>query len=244
MAGLSDLARMTSTTVGTGTITLGVAVSPYLTFDLSGLSTASGGVIIDYGIQDVSASEIGTGTYTSSSLTLTRTPTKSTNGNAAIAMSGAAQVFVTPRAETLNDAGLFTGGTLNAARLPFQSSAIANSLAADVLLSNTATYFDGPSVAQGTVGTWFASGTITLADSAGAAQFQAKLWDGTTVIASGDDTQGVTAGFISISLSGFLTTPASNIKISCKDVTSSNGKIFFNATGNSKDSTITAFRIA
>lgn len=113
MAGLSDLARMTSTTVGTGTITLGTAVTPYLTFDLSGLSTAAVGVVIDYGIQDVSASEIGTGTYTSSSLTLTRTPTKSTNGNAAIAMSGGAQVFVTPRAETLNNAALFTGGTLN-----------------------------------------------------------------------------------------------------------------------------------
>src|SRR2546426_953355 len=37
---------------------------------------------------------------------------------------------------------------------------ITNSLGADVALNNTANYFDGPSVAQGTSGTWFASGTV------------------------------------------------------------------------------------
>src|SRR5215469_1021265 len=37
-------------------------------------------------------------------------------------------------------------------------------LGADVALNNITTYFDGPSVAQGSVGTWYASGTVTLTD--------------------------------------------------------------------------------
>jgi hypothetical protein len=115
MAKLYDLARMTTATVGTGTITLGVAVPGYLTFALAGISNLD---VIDYAIFDYSknASEIGTGTYTTAGTTLTRTVTKSTNGNAALVLSGNSQVFISPRAETLNAAGLpyiatGTGGT-------------------------------------------------------------------------------------------------------------------------------------
>lgn len=135
-----------------------------------------------------------------------------------------------------------SGGVLSLAITPSQ---ITNSLGADVLLNNTAAYFDGPSVAQGTSGTWFATGTVTLTDTAGSSNFHAKLWDGTTVIASGiSTTAGGTSFFMTITLSGYLASPAGNIRISVKDATSTNGKILFNQTGNSKDSTITAYRIA
>lgn len=90
---------MTTATTGTGTITLGSAVSGYLTFALAGVQD---GDVIDYAIKDGSNSEIGTGTYTSSGTTLTRSVTKSTNSNAAISLSGTAEVFISPRAETLN----------------------------------------------------------------------------------------------------------------------------------------------
>jgi len=137
------------------------------------------------------------------------------------------------------DASKITTGTLAAARLP--SAPLAASLGADVLLNNTANYFDGPSVAQGTTGTWFASGTVTVNDSV-TAQVYCKLWDGATVIASADVT--VTASYnMPLTLSGFLTSPAANIRISCRDQTNTSGKIIFNVTGNSKDSTLTAFRI-
>lgn len=63
-----------------------------------------------------------------------------------------------------------------------QITPLSNSLGADVPLNNTANYFDGPSVAQGTSGTWFASGTVTCKDTAGASFF-AKLWDGASVLA-------------------------------------------------------------
>lgn len=117
------------------------------------------------------------------------------------------------------------------------------SLGADVTLNNTATYFDGPSVAQGTSGTWYASGTVTCVDTAGAAQFRARLWDGTTVVASSVFSSAGLGSLASISLSGFFTNPAGNIRISVKDVTSVSGAIKFNQSGDSKDSTVTAVRV-
>jgi hypothetical protein len=123
------------------------------------------------------------------------------------------------------------------------ASQITNSLGADVLLNNTANYFDGPSVAQGTAGTWFASGNVTITDTGSACNADIKLWDGTTIIASAR--VNIATGLLGcVSLSGYLTSPAGNIRISAKDFGATTGKIIFNATGNSKDSTITATRIA
>jgi hypothetical protein len=94
---LYDLARMTTQTVGTGTITLGVAVPPYLAFSAAGVQD---GDTVRYAIYDPIAggSEIGYGTYTASGTTLTRNPHSSTNANAAINLSGQAQVFITASA--------------------------------------------------------------------------------------------------------------------------------------------------
>jgi hypothetical protein len=111
MAKLYNLARMTTATTGTGTITLGAAVSGYLTFSQSGVTD---GTTVSFGINDGANSEIGTGVYTASETTLTRTVTKSTNSNAAITLSGTAQVFITPRAEDipgLTTANAFTDTT-------------------------------------------------------------------------------------------------------------------------------------
>jgi myosin-crossreactive antigen len=117
------------------------------------------------------------------------------------------------------------------------------SLGADVALNNTANYFDGPSVAQGTSGTWFVSGTVTVKDSS-AAEVIAKLWDGTTVIDSGGVYMTTGNGEGLIALSGVITSPAGNLRISCRDTVNTTGLIKYNQTGNSKDSTITAIRIA
>lgn len=103
MAKLYDLARMTTPTVGTGTITLGSAVSGYLAFSTAG---AADGDVLSYAILDGANSECGRGTYTASGTTLSRGPLFSTNGNAAISLSGNAQVFITALAE---DVGPPTG---------------------------------------------------------------------------------------------------------------------------------------
>lgn len=123
-------------------------------------------------------------------------------------------------------------------------SSITASLGADVALNNTGTYFDGPTIAQGTSGTWFVSGTVSLQDTAAAADFHVKLWDGTTVIASAIVSSSAINTKAVCALSGYLAAPAANLRISAKDASSTSGKILFNATSNSKDSTITAIRVA
>jgi hypothetical protein len=97
MAKLYNLARMTTATTGTGTITLGSAVTGFLTFGTAGVGD---GETVTYAIQDGSQSEIGRGVYTASGTTLSRASIlKSTNGGSTINLSGNAQVFVTAAAE-------------------------------------------------------------------------------------------------------------------------------------------------
>jgi hypothetical protein len=121
-------------------------------------------------------------------------------------------------------------------------SSASNFLGADVNLNNVTTFFDGPSMAQGTSGTWFVTGTVTVNDAANSV-IQAKLWDGTTVISACVSSTTTTTGVMSITLSGVLSSPAANIKISVKDVSATTGKILFNNTGLSKDSSIFGIRI-
>ena len=72
-------------------------------------------------------------------------------------------------------AALPTWQTPGAAALTYYTA----SLGADVSLTNTATYFDGPSVAQGTSGTWLVTAHVTVAGNND--NIFAKLWDGTKI---------------------------------------------------------------
>ncbi len=122
---------------------------------------------------------------------------------------------------------------------------ITSSLGSDINLNNTNSYFDGPSVAQGSTGTWCASGTVTVYDTATQATFATKLWDGTTVIASTEvQIVTVTEGKDqAIALSGCLASPAGNIRISVRDTVGTTGVMAHNDSGNSKDSTVTVWRV-
>ena len=190
------------------------------------------------------------GSFTSIKSQLIATVTSIAGNSGAFTLNGASGIT-----NTVNDIQLSQGSssqfgavkvnattiTAPAGVLNLSMSQIINSISSDVSLNNTAVFFDGPSVAQGSSGTWFASGTVTLLDTAGSALFFLKLWDGTTIIASATTNTPVAASVNTVSLSGFITSPASNIKISVRDNTSVNGKI---SAGGSKDSTITAIRIA
>lgn len=127
---------------------------------------------------------------------------------------------------------------------PANVSPITNSLGGNVALSTTVNFFDGPSVAQGSVGTWLASGSVTISDPAGGGvTYFLKLWDGTSVI---DSASAVATGAnqtLAVALSGFITSPVGNIRISVRDTTSTTGLILFNSSGGGKDSTVTAMRI-
>ncbi len=92
---LYNLARVVTATTGTGTVTLGSAVSGFLSFADAGVQN---GDVVSYAIKDGTSSEIGTGTYSSTGPTLTRTVINSTNSGNAINLSGSAEVFITPNA--------------------------------------------------------------------------------------------------------------------------------------------------
>ena len=117
---LGNRAKMSTSTTGTGTITLGSAVASFQTFEGAGITN---GQTVRYAIEDGTAFEIGSGTYTSSGTTLTRSVTESSNSDSAISLSGNAQVFVTATvadlfindgASTLTTTGVITGGTVEA----------------------------------------------------------------------------------------------------------------------------------
>lgn len=96
-----NLARMTVSAGGTGTLTLGVAISGFLTFNAAG---ANSGDLISYAVEDGLNREIGRGLYvvTGGVATLQRTQIiNSTNGNAAITVSANAQVFCPVSAQDL-----------------------------------------------------------------------------------------------------------------------------------------------
>ena len=92
---LADRTKETTTTSGTGNITLAGAVTGFVTFG----SVLSDGDTTYYTISDGSNWEVGLGTYNTSGNTLTRTDAnvlQSTNSDNRISLSGnTADVFIT-----------------------------------------------------------------------------------------------------------------------------------------------------
>jgi hypothetical protein len=64
-----------------------------------------------------------------------------------------------------------------------------------------------------------------------------KLWDGTTIISSAQVPIVSGDGPTTIALSGILTSPAANIKISCRDTSSTSGLMQANVDGSSNTAT-------
>ena len=112
---LGNRAKMSTSTTGTGTITLGSALSGYQTFAQAGITN---GQTVRYTIEDGTNFEIGSGVFTSSGTTLTRNVTESSNSDNAINLSGSGEVFITASAADIfvNDGAtsLTTTGTITA----------------------------------------------------------------------------------------------------------------------------------
>lgn len=132
---LHNLARMTSSTTGTGTLTLGSAVSGFLSFADAGVVNAEK---VTYAIRDGANSEIGRGTYTASGTTLSRdTVLESTNSGNKITCSGSQEVFIAAAAEDVNKevdyAEITSTATITATTLE----------TADTVITGNAVTYDG-----------------------------------------------------------------------------------------------------
>lgn len=127
MSKLYNLARMTTSTTGTGTtISLGSAVPGFITFGNAGVPD---GERVSVGFRDGSSSQIGTATYNTSGPSLTDlVVSHSTNSNSPINLSGAAEVFITARAQdiaTIPNCGRFTYVSATAVKFaPFNGDQI------------------------------------------------------------------------------------------------------------------------
>ena len=104
MVTLVNRAKMSTSTTGTGTITLGSAESGYQSFADAGVSD---GDVVRYAIEDGDDWEIGSGTYTATGTTLSRTVDESSNSDAALNLTGSAVVFITAAAEDVFQGELF-----------------------------------------------------------------------------------------------------------------------------------------
>jgi hypothetical protein len=106
---LYNLARMTTSTTGTGPIILGTVVAGAISFADAGVVDSA---VVSYGIREEDKSEVGRGTYFSTGPTLTRdTILNSTNGGAAIVLAGNAEVYITVLAEDFDHTALLNIGT-------------------------------------------------------------------------------------------------------------------------------------
>ena len=102
-------AKMTTSTTGTGTITLGSAVAGYAAF-ADELTSSS---YIKYTIEDGDNWEVGTGYFNVSSGTMTRSALRSSNSNAWINLSGNAVVFATTTRHEVASRSLLATSTFN-----------------------------------------------------------------------------------------------------------------------------------
>ena len=217
------------------------AANSYTYFDASAVAVL--GAITTFGrnlIDDANASAARTTLGLGTAATVN---TGTTNGTVPVLNSSGE--LAAARIPDIDLTSMVTG-VLPRANGGFDADEITASLGANVAMTVTGTYYTGPSIAQGTSGTWLVSGNVTVQNTGGGDIVNVKLWDGTTVVASTRmHLVSVSGTYYGVAhLSGKIASPAGDLRISVSPVGRGDGEIAYNASGNSKDSTITAFRIA
>jgi hypothetical protein len=204
---VKDRVKVTSTTTGTGTFTLGSAVSGFQDFSVIGDGNTTYYTIVGVGTSEW---EVGIGTYTASGTTLSRdTILESSNAGSAVNFSaGTKDVFVTYPAER----SVYADGTTlvaeNSAVLPITSGGTGETSAANAinaLLPSQAGNNGEYLTTNGTVASWAAlpainDGTLTMGVSgtglSGSATFTANDSDNVTFTVTSNATNANTVSTI------------------------------------------------
>jgi hypothetical protein len=188
---------MSTSTTGTGTITLGSAVSGFQTFADAGITN---GQTVRYAIDDGANFEIGSGTYTSSGTTLTRSVTESSNSDSAISLSGSAEVFIAATVADLNP--LYAANESSPAAQPSATGANAIAIGDSAVASNqdSIAIGDGANSAAyfGVAIGWGASTTSN--GSRGIAIGKSATTDGISSFAAGDSATITNTGTSAVAL--------------------------------------------
>jgi hypothetical protein len=126
MTKVFNRARMTTSTTGTGTITLDSAVAGFATFAEAGVSD---GDEVAYTITEGNDYENGVGTYTASGTTLSRDTVRDSkiggsHGTSKMNLGGGAEVFISPHAEDV----VTPSSTNTLTNKTFDANGIGNSL--------------------------------------------------------------------------------------------------------------------
>lgn len=196
MSKLVNRAKMTTATTGTGTITLGSAISGYRTFAAAGVVN---GDVVRYVIEEGNAWEIGNGTYTATGTLLARSLLASSTGSL-LSLGGNAAVFVTATAEDFNElAPLASPALTGTPTAPTAAVGTNTTQLATTAYVNAEIANDAPTkTGGGASGTWAISisgnaATATSATSATSATTATTLSGLTATVAELNYTDGVTS---------------------------------------------------
>lgn len=166
-------------------------------------------------------------------------------GTVTVQSSGANTITTVPRGMSVSIVCILTTGTTAASwSVSYPPlTYLTNSLGSPVTMTTSSTAYDGPTVSQGTTGTWLVMGGLMVNTPAGNNTVGIQLWDGTTNIATGGNSSGASQQ-VNTHLSGIITNPTGNLKLTATNFSASGGTIAINNGAAAPSSYITAIRIA